>query len=237
MLKTPKVIYSQWLEKQRRILRKYLLLKEEAFETADISSAVLVSPVYHKLQHLRNRLGGALVVDSGYSLVKSEGVCGMLSSAKNLVALMLSILEKYAHNIPYMIEAGWGRLWALCACVLTAGNKVRSWMTGKEEWSGMTWDDSFGSAKDAELRSEILAFARMTGKKEWSWMTGNKSNVILSPLWASGSIVRRSMVRIVKVACGSKDSDGAFAFSAQPLRMTGNKGLVKVVICNGGVIC
>lgn len=104
-------------------------------------------------------------------------------------------------------------------------------------------------AKGAELRSEILAFARMTGKKEWSWMTGkeeqsgmtrNKSNVILSPLWASGSIVRRSMVRIVKVACGSKDSDGAFAFSAQPLRMTGNiknNGLVNVVICNGGVIC
>ena len=98
-------------------------------------------------------------------------------------------------NIPYEIVAGWGRLWALCACVLTAG------------------------------------------KKEWSGMTGNKSNVILSPLWASGSIVRRSMVRIVKVACGSKDSDGAFAFSAQPLRMTGNKGLVNVVICNGGVIC
>ena len=89
----------------------------------------------------------------------------------------------------------------------------------------------------AELRSEILAFARMTGKKEWSGMAGNKSNVILSPLWASGSVVRRSMVRIVKVACGSKDSDGAFAFSAQPLRMTGNKGLVNVVICNGGVIC
>lgn len=64
-----------------------------------------------------------------------------------------------------------------------------------------------------------------------------KSNVILSPLWASGSVVRRSMVRIVKVACGSKDSDGAFAFSAQPLRMTGNNGLVNVVICNGGVIC
>ena len=130
MLKTPKVIYSQWLEKQRRILRKYLLLKEGAFETADISSAVLVSPVYHKLQHLRNRLGGALVVDSGYCLVKSEGVCGMLNSAKNLVALMLSILEKYAHNIPYVIVAGWRRLWALCACVLTAGNKVRSGMTG-----------------------------------------------------------------------------------------------------------
>ena len=107
-------------------------------------------------------------------------------------------------NIPYVIVAGWGRLLALCACVLTAGNKVRSGMTRKEEWSGMT---------------------------------GNKSNVILSPLWASGSIVRRSMVRIVKVACGSKDSDGAFAFSAQPLRMTGNNGLVNVVICNGGVIC
>ena len=138
MLKTPKVIYSQWLEKQRRILRKYLLLKEGAFETADISSAVLVSPVYHKLQHLRNRLGGALVVDSGYSLVKSEGVCGMLNSAKNLVTLMLSILEKYAHNIPYVIVAGWGRLWASYVSVLTAGNKVRSWMTEKEKQSGMT---------------------------------------------------------------------------------------------------
>ena len=207
MLKTPKVIYSQWLEKQRRILRKYLLLKEGAFETADISSAVLVSPVCHKLQHLRNRLGGALVVDSGYCLVKSEGVCGMLNSAKDQVASMLSILEKYAHNIPYMVEAGWGRFRALCVCVLTAGKKA---------WSGM-----------AE-------------RNEQSGMAGNKSNVILSPLWASGSIVRRSMVRIVKVACGSKDSDGAFAFSAQPLRMTGNiknNGLVNVVICNGGVIC
>ena len=76
-----------------------------------------------------------------------------------------------------------------------------------------------------------------TTRNKWSGMIENKSNVILSPLWASGSVVRRSMVRIVKVACGSKDSDGAFAFSAQPLRMTGNKGLVKVVICNGGVIC
>ena len=106
-----------------------------------------------------------------------------------------------------MIEAGWGRLGALCASVLTAGNK---------EWSGMT------------------------RKEERSGMAGNRCNVILSPLWASGSIVRRSMVRIVKVACGSKDSDGAFAFSAQPLRMTEsikNKGLVNVVICNGGVIC
>ena len=119
----------------------------------------------------------------------------MLNSAKDQVASMLSIFEKCVHNIPYVIEAGWGRFRALCACVLTAGNKERS------------------------------------------GMTGNKSNVILSPLWASGSVVRRSMVRIVKVACGSKDSDGAFAFSAQPLRMTGNKGLVKVVICNGGVIC
>ena len=213
MLKTPKVIYSQWLEKQRRILRKYLLLKEGAFETADISSAVLVSPVCHKLQHLRNRLGGALVVDSGYCLVKSEGVCGMLNSAKDQVASMLSILEKYAHNIPYMVEAGWGRFRALCVCVLTAGKKAWSGMAEKEEQSGMT------------------------GNKERSGMTGDKSNVILSPLWASGSIVRRSMVRIVKVACGSKDSDGAFAFSAQPLRMTGNNGLVNVVICNGGVIC
>ena len=207
MLKTPKVIYSQWLEKQRRILRKYLLLKEGAFETADISSAVLVSPVCHKLQHLRNRLGGALVVDSGYCLVKSEGVCGMLNSAKDQVASMLSILEKYAHNIPYMVEAGWGRFRALCVCVLTAGKKAWSGMAEKEEQSGMT---------------------------------GNKSNVILSPLWASGSIVRRSMVRIVKVACGSKDSDGAFALSAQPLRMTESiriNGLVNVVICNGGVIC
>ena len=195
MLKTPKVIYSQWLEKQRRILRKYLLLKEGAFETADISSAVLVSPVYHKLQHLRNRLGGALVVDSDYCLTKSEGVCRMLNSAKDQVASMLSILEKYAHNIPYMVEAGWGRFGALCACVL------------------------------------------MAGKKERSGMAGNKSNVILSPFWASGSIVRRVMMKIVKFSCGSKDSDGAFAFSAQPLRMTGNKGLVNVVICNGGVIC
>ena len=137
MLKTPKVIYSQWLEKQRRILRKYLLLKEGAFETADISSAVLVSPVYHKLQHLRNRLGGALVVDSGYCLVKSEGVCGMLNSAKNLVALMLSILEKYAHNIPYVIVAGWGRLLALCACVLTAGKKERSGMAENKQNKGL----------------------------------------------------------------------------------------------------
>ena len=106
-----------------------------------------------------------------------------------------------------MIEAGWGRFRALCVSVLTAGNKERSGMTRKEEWSGVT---------------------------------RNRCNVILSPLWASGSIVRRSMVRIVKVACGSKDSDGAFAFSAQPLRMTEsikNKGLIKVVICNGGVIC
>ena len=119
----------------------------------------------------------------------------MLNSAKDQVASMLSIFEKCVHNIPYVIEAGWGRLLASYVCVLTAG---------KEEQSGMA---------------------------------GNRCNVILSPLWASGSIVRRSMVRIVKVACGSKDSDGAFAFSAQPLRMTGNKGLVKVVICNGGVIC
>ena len=204
MLKTPKVIYSQWLEKQRRILRKYLLLKGGTFETADISSAVLVSSVCHNLKYLKNRLDGALVVDSDYCLTKSEGVCRMLNSAKDQVASMLSIFEKCVHNIPYVIEAGWGRFRALCACVLTAGNKVRSGMAGKKERSGMA---------------------------------GNKSNVILSPLWASGSVVRRSMVRIVKVACGSKDSDGAFAFSAQPLRMTGNKGLVNVVICNGGVIC
>ena len=125
-------------------------------------------------------------------------------------------------NIPYVIVAGWRRFLALCACVLTAGNKVRSWMTGKEERSGMA---------GKEKRSG------MTGKEKQSGMAGNKSNVILSPLWASGSIVRRSMVRIVKVACGSKDSDGAFAFSAHPLRMTGNNGLVNVVICNGGVIC
>lgn len=65
----------------------------------------------------------------------------------------------------------------------------------------------------------------------------DKSNVILSPLWTSESVVRRVMMRIVKFSCGSKDSDGAFAFSAQPLRMTGNKGLVNVVICNGGVRC
>ena len=106
-----------------------------------------------------------------------------------------------------MIVAGLGRLLALCACILTAGKEERSGMVGKEKQSGMT---------------------------------RNKSNVILSPLWASGSIVRRSMVRIVKVACGSKDSDGAFALSAQPLRMTEsikNKGLVNVVICNGGVRC
>ena len=198
MLKTPKVIYSQWLEKQRRILRKYLLLKGGTFETADISSAVLVSSVCHNLKYLKNRLDGALVVDSDYCLTKSEGVCRMLNSAKDQVASMLSIFEKCVHNIPYVIEAGWGRLLASYACVLTAGNKVRS------------------------------------------GMAGNKSNVILSPLWASGSVVRRSMVRIVKVACGSKDSDGAFALSAQPLRMTENvriNGLVKVVICNGGVIC
>ena len=56
-------------------------------------------------------------------------------------------------------------------------------------------------------------------------------------------------MRIVKFSCGSKDSDGVFALSAQPLRMTEkkersemtgnvkNNGLVKVVICNGGVIC
>ena len=81
------------------------------------------------------------------------------------------------------------------------------------------------------------AWSGMTERNERSVMVGNRCNVILSPLWASGSIVRRSMVRIVKVACGSKDSDGAFAFSAQPLRMTGNNGLVNVVICNGGVIC
>ena len=80
----------------------------------------------------------------------------------------------------------------------------------------------------------------MTENKERSGMTRNRCNVILSPLWASGSIVRRSMVRIVKFSCGSKDSDGAFALSAQPLRMTEsikNNGLVNVVICNGGVIC
>ena len=80
----------------------------------------------------------------------------------------------------------------------------------------------------------------MTRNKEQSGMAGNRCNVILSPLWASGSVVRRSMVKIVKVARGSKDSDGAFAFSAQPLRMTEsikNNGLVNVVICNGGVIC
>ena len=41
-------------------------------------------------------------------------------------------------NIPYVIVAGWGRLLALCACVLTAGNKVRSRVTGKEKRSGMT---------------------------------------------------------------------------------------------------
>ena len=33
-------------------------------------------------------------------------------------------------NIPYVIVAGWRRLWALCAYVLTAGYKVRSWMSG-----------------------------------------------------------------------------------------------------------
>ena len=116
---------------------------------------------------------------------------------------------------------------------------LHSFGTTRNKQSGMTGRALPNAlvAKGAELRSEILAFARMTEKKERSRMTGNKSNVILSPLWASGSIVRRSMVRIVKVACGSKDSDGAFAFSAQPLRMTGNNGLVNVVICNGGVIC
>ena len=40
-------------------------------------------------------------------------------------------------NIPYMIEAGWGRLLALCACVLTAGNKVRSWMAGNIKNKGL----------------------------------------------------------------------------------------------------
>ena len=86
----------------------------------------------------------------------------------------------------------------------------------------------------------VILHSFETTRNKWSGMIENKSNVILSPLWASGSVVRRSMVRIVKVACGSKDSDGAFALSAQPLRMTEsikNKGLVKVVICNGGVIC
>ena len=37
-----------------------------------------------------------------------------------------------------MIVAGWGRLLALCACVLTAGYKVRSGMAGNKVQSGMT---------------------------------------------------------------------------------------------------
>ena len=40
-------------------------------------------------------------------------------------------------NIPYVIVAGWRRLLALCACVLTAGNKVRSWMTGNVKNKGL----------------------------------------------------------------------------------------------------
>ena len=142
------------------------------------------------------------------------------------------------------------------------GNKVRSGMTGNKSNVILSLLGASGSvvrmarlvitkvacgSKDSDGAFAFSAQPlRMTGKekqsgmvrkKEQSGMTGNKSNVILSLLWASEAIVRRSMVRIVKVACGSKDSDGAFAFSAQPLRMTGNNGLVKVVICNVGVIC
>ena len=120
------------------------------------------------------------------------------------------------HNIPYVKVAGWRCLEALSAPLWLSRKGLQSDMAGKKEQSGMT------------------------EKKERLEMTENKSNVILSLLGASGSVVRRVMMRIVKVACGSKDSDGAFALSAQPLRMTENvriNGLVKVVICNGGVIC
>ena len=128
MLKTPNVINSQRFERQRRILRKYLLFKEGTFETADISSAVLVSSVCHNLKYLKNRLDGALVVDSDYCLTKSEGVCRMLNSAKDQVASMLSIFEKCVHNIPYMVEASCQPLGVFCTSVL---------MTGKKAWSGM----------------------------------------------------------------------------------------------------
>ena len=120
------------------------------------------------------------------------------------------------HNIPYVKVAGWRCLEALSAPLWLSRKGLQSDMAGKKEQSGMT------------------------EKKEQSGMTRNRCNVILSPLWASGSVVRRVMMRIVKFSCGSKDSDGAFALSAQPLRMTENvknNGLVKVVICNGGVIC
>ena len=124
-----------------------------------------------------------------------------------------------------MKVAGWRRLEALCRSLWLSRKGLQSDMAGKKEQSGMT---------------EKKEQSRMTEKKERLGMTRNRCNVILSPLWASGSVVRRSMVRIVKVACGSKDSDGAFALSAQPLRMMESiriNGLVKVVICNGGVIC
>ena len=120
------------------------------------------------------------------------------------------------HNIPYVKVAGWRRLEALCRSLWLSRKGLQSDMAGKKEQS------------------------RMTGNKERLGMTRNRCNVILGSLWASGSIVRRVMMTIVKVACGSKDSDGAFALSAQPLRMTENvknNGLVNVVICNGGVIC
>ena len=115
-----------------------------------------------------------------------------------------------------MKVAGWRLLEALFRPLWLAGKGVQSDMAGNKEQS------------------------RMTEKKERLEMTRNRCNVILSPLWASGSIVRRVMMRIVKFSCGSKDSDEAFALSAQPLKMTENvknNGLVKVVICNGGVIC
>ena len=54
---------------------------------------------------------------------------------------------------------------------------------------------------------------------------GKGIGVILSLLGASGSVVRMARLVITKVAGGGKDSDGAFALSAQPLRMTRKKGI------------
>ena len=72
---------------------------------------------------------------------------------------------------------------------------------------------------------------------------GKGIGVILSLLGASGSVVRMARLVITKVAGGGIDSDGAFALSAQPLRMTITAirtitaNTTSGISINGGVRC
>ena len=136
MLKIPNIKVNQRLGGLMGILRKFLFLKQGRLIAADTLSAVLVFSAHH--QCLKKRFGNVFVVNSDCCLTKSEGICRMLNSAKNLVASKLSILKILLHNIPYVKVAGWRRLEALSAPLWLSRKGLQSDMAGKKEQSGMT---------------------------------------------------------------------------------------------------